>query len=219
MQNPIFSGTQTLRAMTHDDITMLWGLNANRQVYYLACPTAQLALPRSWGTPVLILDTVEHLTAYVNRDDGGNTIFASRDGQLYHIIQATETSSKMWRAQTLKPAATRKKQPSLHFTSYTTIIHVTGPNKLPAPGVTLTIPGHTRTPVYMNGVYYVVGRTPVEVKTDSTGVITVVEATEDLNATILTVSIDGGANSEVINTMHTAFNKTVAARSRGTHEH
>ncbi|KAL3476175.1 hypothetical protein BJX99DRAFT_258689 [Aspergillus californicus] len=180
VRHDILNDTKTLRTMQHDGVTTIWGLNGNNQVYYLECQSSELAKPGSWSVPVSILDKVGRLTAYVNRADGGNTVFAVRENSLYHLIQSTELHSKMWRAHKREDNA-------------------------PASDARVRISAHTRAPVYINGTYHVLTTRPIEVKADAIGVITIIEGTGSLNGTILTVS--AGTTQRVINPMDQSFQK------------
>ncbi|KAK4206524.1 hypothetical protein QBC37DRAFT_488087 [Rhypophila decipiens] len=171
-----------------------------------------VSLPGSWSTPVPLLSGIERVSAYSNVADGGNTIFASGGGKLQKLTQATDTA-KGWYGQeiTLAAAPTEK---SLSFNSYTTIIHVADEkNNLPAAGVEVALSAKTRTPVYINGLYYVLGQAPTTVKTDGTGALTVIEVTQDISGTALTVSADGGQSWKTINPMDKSFQKLTALDS------
>jgi hypothetical protein len=212
MVDDVLYGTSTLVAMSHDGLTTLWGKNPSDQVFYISCPSDRLEDPYSWSAPVPILTGIEHISPYENRTDGGNTIFASGGGRLQKLMQATSTAGGLWRAQDIHIASDPQK-PALPFTSYTTTVHVTDEHNLPAKDVVLAVSANTRTPVYMNGIYYVLGQTPTRVHTDDMGLVTVVEATEDLNATVLTVSIDRATVSRTINPMDKVFAKLAALNS------
>ena len=206
--NSIFSGSDLLLAARQSGVTTIWGKNGSDQVYYLSCPIDQLSLPGSWSEPVPILSGIERISAYVNMKDGGNTVFATGGGKFVKLSQATNTASKLWRTEELKISPQSPKQKSISLNSYTTTIQVSdSANDLPAKGVTLAISTTSRTPVYINGLYYVLGKTRVNVATDATGTVAVVEATEDINATILTVSLGQGMTYTFINPMEQSFQK------------
>ncbi|TVY78456.1 hypothetical protein LSUE1_G006517 [Lachnellula suecica] len=210
--NDFLGGTETLSSMTHDGVTTLWGKNASDEVYYLSCPTAQLSVPGSWSAPVPILTGVEHMSPYINKLDGGNTIFASGAGKLQKISQSTDTASKLWKVQEIKLAASPQEK-ALSFNSYTTTVHVADAGDLPARGVELEISTISRTPVYIQGLYYALGKTPVVVKTDTMGSLTVVEATEDIHGATITISADKGVTKTVINPTEKSFQKLAALDS------
>ena len=183
---------------------LVWGRNSSDEVYYTSCPTSQLDVPGSWSAPAPILTGVERISAYIDKADGGNTVFASGGGKLTKLTQATRTNAKLWRPQEITLASTPAQKP-LSFDSYTTAIHVSDADDLPAGDIPLSISTDSRTPLYINGLYYVVGPTLVNVPTDSSGTVTIIEAANGLSATLLTVAIENGLESTIINPMDTPF--------------
>lgn len=210
--NSFIAGTNTLAAMTHDGVTTLWGKNGSDEVYYISCQTSQLANPGSWSAPFPVISGVERISTFINKQDGGNTIFASGGGKLRRLMQSTDTAAKIWHAQDIKLAVPAG-QKSLPFKSYTTTIQVTDSNNGPVANAELTISAKTRTPVYINGLYYLLGPAAGKVKTDSSGSMTIIEATEDLNSAELIVSADGGGGSINITPMDKAFAKLATLSS------
>ncbi|KAB8218036.1 hypothetical protein BDV33DRAFT_205817 [Aspergillus novoparasiticus] len=208
----VLLGTDTLLAMSHDGVTTLWGRNSSDDVFYVSCPTNQLDLPGSWSACVPMLTNIERMSAYVNQADGGSTVFTSGGGRLQKLMQGTSSASKIWRAQDIKIASPPQTK-SLSFKSYTTTIHVTNEHDLPAQDVPLTISASSQAPVYMNGIYYVLGSLPTKVLTDAMGSVTVIEATEDINATVLTISFNEGSGSTTINPMDKVLAKLTALNS------
>ncbi|OOF98697.1 hypothetical protein ASPCADRAFT_204466 [Aspergillus carbonarius ITEM 5010] len=206
--NGHLAGTDTLFAMTHDGVLTLWGKNGSDVVYYLACPTNQLSVPGAWTAPVPVLTGIERLSPYVNRADGGRTVFAAGGGNIQKLTQGPSTASSLWRPQRITLAAAPT-EPALSFNSYTTTLQVIGADKLPVRDVSLAISSATATPVYMNGLYYVLGSTPVTVQTDAMGTVTVIEATDDLQGTPLTVTMadDASGTPLAIRPLDTAWKK------------
>ncbi|MCJ1398294.1 hypothetical protein MMC11_001491 [Xylographa trunciseda] len=213
LTNAILAGTSQLIAMTHDGVTTLWGRNGSDVVYYTSCPTKKVSVSGSWGVPVPILTGIENISAYVNRSDGGNTIFAAGGSKLQKMVQATATSSKLWQAQPITLAAQATTQPSLSFKSYTTTLQLRNANNIPAQGVSVALSAKSRTPVYINGLYYTLGQAPLNVLTNNNGSLTIVEAITNINGTILTVSA-GGAAAISISPMEKAFNKLATLNTK-----
>jgi hypothetical protein len=201
--NSIVSGTSTLKAMVHDGVVTLWARNGSNQVYYLSCHSDQVLQPTSWSAPVSILSGVEQMSPYVNRTDGGNTIFTAGGPQLKKLTQATDSSSKLWKPQDITLTTTLITK-SISFNSHTTTLHITDATNQPAKDVPITITAKSRLPVYINGLYYVLGQSPVTVKTDAMGAITIIETVTNVNGAILTISVDGQAPID-INPMDKAF--------------
>lgn len=105
---------------------------------------------------------------------------------------------------TLPPSSPQ--QQAISFKSYTTTIHIADENDLPARGANLIITTKSRAPVYINGIYYVLGQTPVTVPSDRMGIVTIIEATDNIVATTLKVVTDDGTTTE-INPMDKSFQK------------
>ncbi|KAF7587421.1 hypothetical protein BBP40_007240 [Aspergillus hancockii] len=191
LTSEVLRGTDTLRAMTHDGVTVLWGRTSSDSVYYLSCTEDRLNDAAGWHAPMPILSGIERISTYVNRADGGNTVFASGNGRLQKLIQSRDSSTgRVWREQEITISVPPDREP-IGFMSYITCVQVTQLDKeLPVPNATVNLSASGRTPVYINGLYYSLSSTPVQVATDLMGSLTIVEATDSLTATTLTVSLD-----------------------------
>ncbi|KAM4064425.1 gamma-glutamyltranspeptidase periplasmic precursor [Hirsutella rhossiliensis] len=206
--------TDTLHAMTHGGVTTVWGKNGSGQVYYLSCTAGQEAVPGAWSHPVPILTDMERISAYVNCVDGGNTIFASGGGKLVRLTQATDTEAQLWRPHAIVVDSGRG-LPALPLKSYTTTLHVinSAAQDMPVADTPVSIAAESRTPVYINGIYYVLGQKPISIRTDHAGSLTVIEATDGLHAATLTVSIPNGLETHVIDPKAVPFEKIAALDS------
>jgi hypothetical protein len=83
------------------------------------------------------------------------------------------------------------------------------------PDTKLPIWAEAHTSVYINCIYRVLGSEEIQVTTDASGTLTVVEATEDMNATTLSVSLLGDTLTTVIDPMATGFDKASTLDSSG----
>ncbi|KAF5620636.1 hypothetical protein F25303_12516 [Fusarium sp. NRRL 25303] len=203
--NNIFQSTTELSAMTHGGVTTIWGKNGSDQIYYTSCPNTQLGMAASWSTPLPLMSGIEHMSAFVNRTGYSNTIFTSGGTSLWRLVQATETTAKLWRQESLVIEAPPQTK-AIAFNSYTTTIQLADDKKVPAGDVAVSITAPCRTPVYINGLYYVLSSTPVTVSSDKTGMLTVVENTHNtLNGTSITVTC--GGHPTVIDPSHKSFQK------------
>lgn len=173
---------------------------------------SQVADSDSWSSPVPILHGIERISTFLNRQDGGNTIFASGGGKMNKLIQATDTAAKIWVSQEIV-LPTSPDQPPLAFKSYTTIVRANDQGGQPAAAMELTITTDTRKPVYINGLYYLLGPEAVRVQTDNSGSLTIVEATNDITSAQFTISADGGATSINVSPMHKSFTKLASLNS------
>ncbi|PWY94741.1 hypothetical protein BO94DRAFT_457575 [Aspergillus sclerotioniger CBS 115572] len=212
LTNDLLSGTDTLRVMTRDEVTTLWGRNRSNQVYYITCLTSQVNEPGSWSAPMPILDAVERFSPYVNRVDGGNTIFVAGNGRLRKLMQGSAETGKVWQAQEITLAAPPE-QNATCFMSYTSYIHVTQMDQqLSAPYARVNLSANCRIPVYINGLYYVLSTAPIQIATDATGSLTVIQATGDnFSSAILTVALEN--TSLAINPADQMFAKLTALDS------
>lgn len=202
----VLSDTEHLAAMSHGGVTTLWGRNGSDQVFSISCPTASVATGAAWSVPVPLLSGVEEMSPYVNKADGGNTIFASGDGKLERITRNSATS--LWDTDQITLPAPPT-QPSISFDSYTTTIQVADENGLPTRDATLSISASQRSAVFVNGLYYVIGVAPIHVQPTSLGTITIVEATTSLTGTSFDVSA-GGGTTITIHPMEEPFKKLAA---------
>ncbi|KAK8004473.1 hypothetical protein PG989_004192 [Apiospora arundinis] len=168
------------------------------------------AMDSSFTAVVPILEVVERFPTYINTVDGGNIIFASGGERLFKLAQSSATGTKVWRVQDIALAVPLAEK-ALVFSSYTTTLHVSDLQDLPAEdGVELEISADALAPFYINGLYYLMGPKPVRVITNSTGLVNVVEAAAGLNATVLTVFIRHEPTSNITNPMQKAFDKLAA---------
>ncbi|KAM0339578.1 hypothetical protein ACHAPU_010878 [Fusarium lateritium] len=210
VSNRIFQGTTKLSAMT--GVTTVWGKNSQNQLYYVSCPNDELNTAGSWSLPLPLLNGVENMSSYVNRLGGGNTIFTTGGETLRRLVQATGTRAKLWRQQPilLEAAPLAKAQA---FNSYTTTIQLVNDDKMPAGDEELSITTASRTPVYINGLYYVLNPDLIEVPTDKTGTVTIVEPIgNSMNGTTLTVSYSD--TSIIIDPTDKHFQKITALNSK-----
>lgn len=205
IQNAVFSGTEKLLGMSHDKTITLWGKNGSDQVYYLSVALANVAQGEQWSHPTPIASEMEEISAFINLEDGGNTIFASGNGVLKKITQDSKSVSKLWNLTPIT-LPVPPKAPSIAFNSYTTSIILTDENDLPANRAQVSISANRRSAVYINGLYYVLdSNSPSHITANAMGMITIVEASESLIGTIFKLSAGGGQVE--INPMDAQFKK------------
>lgn len=205
LSNDIFSDTNELFAMSLHGAVVLWGKNNNDEVYYISCLQNRMSESGAWSVPVPILSGIEKISPFINIANGGNTVFASSEGQLQKITQSSFSTSKLWHTHlvTLPAAPTGK---ALSFISYTTTIQVTDEHDLPLQNASLSIKSNNPCSVYINGIFYILDRIPVHIQANALGLITIVEATHTLSGTTFTLSA-GNGTSVTINPMKKVFKK------------
>lgn len=203
LSNELFEGVNKLFAYATDKEYIVWGLNRADQVFYTKCNKALVTNSSAWSYPLPILDGVNKISPYINKVDDGNLFFAVAGDELIQVVQSPKTT--LWDTQrvTLKAPIDAKAK---SFTSYTTRIQLQDEEDQPMAHCTLNISTSTRVPVYINHLYYVLDTTPIPIKTDALGSITVVELANELVGTTITVEALG-KGSITINPMDKAFGK------------
>ncbi|KAK8032546.1 hypothetical protein PG990_002280 [Apiospora arundinis] len=110
------------------------------------------AMDSSFTAVVPILEVVERFPTYINTVGGGNIIFASGGERLFKLAQSSATGTKVWRVQDIALAVPLAEE-ALVFSSYTTTLHVSDLQDLPAEdGVELEISADALAPFYINGL-------------------------------------------------------------------
>ena len=206
LSDALFGQVSDLHAITEGDDVVVWGRNADAQVFYTSCPVASLG-KGAWSFPLPLQQGVQHVSSFINRANGANTIVAHTSAEGLRIgAKSPETGLWTWRSVNLPPAEVT--QPAAKYTSYTTRIDLADDKNQVAPGVPLAITAQSVTGVYVNHLYYVIGPRPTHIPTDHTGTVTLVESIPRLTGTRFTAQIaDGDAPPQSVNPMDKAFRK------------
>ena len=171
------------------------GRNQSDQVFYTSCDAADIHSPSAWSVPLPILSGASQIAQYIDRRDGGLTLFANVGAdRLMRGTQDPATSRWTFSGIAL-PAANFDAKPT-RARSYTTSVHVTDANGMPVPGAPCTLTPDGRTEVYINNVYYALDGGPVIVNTDASGALVIIEWISGLSGT--QISASAGANSAVV---------------------
>jgi hypothetical protein len=204
-RNPLFNGVRSLFAFqSGTNQVMVWGLNANDQIFYTTCALDKLQSPAAWSVPVPILANVEQVTPFMNRAFSANCFFAhTGESQLVKAVKSPGTLMWTFGQITLPPPTTTL--PAQSFSSYTTRVQVVDEAGQPAGNAKVSIAASNVTSVYINHVYYVISATPIEVSSDALGCLTIVEGVNTVTGTRLTIGADGA--SVTINPMDKPFQK------------
>ncbi|AQH05586.1 hypothetical protein A9R05_41935 (plasmid) [Burkholderia sp. KK1] len=199
----LLSDVRALFASTAGGRVAVWGLNRSNEVVYVSADHAQASHPSSWTRPITILSGVDAISPYLDRAYSANSFFAHTGTGLVKAVKSPTTSIWSARKITLPPLDLRTAPTAI--SSYTSRIQVSGPDGMPRANVSVSLSANNVTSVYVNHLYYLVGPDPVQVATDDTGSITVVEAVETLSGTRFTVTL--GDQSLTINPMDKPLNK------------
>lgn len=198
-QNDLFKEIQLLQAYKTSDKVVVWGLNRAQQVFYTQVSLAAITTGSAWSLPLAIASQVEQISPYVNRVNGGNTYFAhTGTGELKKAFQDPVTT--LWTKQDIVVPALPDSV-AQKFDAYTTKIALSDENNIPLTDVSLQVSSSCRTTVYINYHYYVLDTTPIEVPVDSQGSLYILQRTESLQASLLTIASLDGSQRITVNPM------------------
>lgn len=203
VSNSILDDVRKMYAYSTGKQYVVWGLNRADEIFYTYCDITKVANSGSWSMPIPIMNDVEQFSPYLNRAASANEFFAASGNVLTKAIKSPQTS--VWSTQSvrLKAPNTSKAQ---GLSSYTTRIQLSDENDQPVAKEYVQLSASTRIPVYLNNLYYILDTTPIPVRTDNLGSITIIELVDDLSGTKFTVSHAGGSEV-VINPMDNPVNK------------
>jgi hypothetical protein len=191
-ENEIFLDVQKLFVHTTTSKVIVWGLNRAQEIFYTACNKTEIQNSSAWSYPLALLNGVEQVATYVNCVNDGNTFFAHvGNNQLKKAVQSPETTIWKYRDILLPPLKAQDTE-SLRFNSYTTRIHITDDKNTPLSGVKIKLGSLDRCSVYINNRYYVLDKEPIEITSDSTGGITIVEKVDNLRGSCFKIFTDDG---------------------------
>lgn len=197
LKHPMFAAIHDLQAGVFGSRLVVWGRNDADQVFYTACEAAQVTQAAAWSVPLPLMAGVSEISQYINRANGGLTIFANTgQGKLTKGMQDPVTSRWTYAGIELPvPDVTAKASAEK---SFTTSIHVTDANDKPAAHTDVTLTPNGRTNVYINNVFYALSGGPVTVKTDGSGTLMIVEWIDGLTGTSFNVAAGGPASAVAV---------------------
>lgn len=209
----ILAGATVLAAATDGGRTAVWGVNPQGQLGYASCPAGQESDPSAWSHPVPLLPAAEQFAFFLNLDAGTSVLFAHVDGaELVRLTQDPVTAGWSQRSILLPPTAPDDMVEQDTFTSH---VQVTDDSRLPVPGASVSVTATSPVSVYLNDVYHLLSPSaPVQVSTDPSGVLTVVQETASLAAACFRVALtDTPAVAADVNPMSKAQATLAAVRS------
>ena len=188
----LITGASELTASSAGGRTAVWWVNPQGNLMYTMCAEGSEATPSAWSAPVPILLTPEKFAFYLNLGAGSNVLFANVNGQnLVRLSQDPVTTGWQQSSILLPPTAPGD---IITYDSYTTQVQVTDDNGIGAANAVLTVTATSPVSVYLNDVYYLLSPTvPVQVSTDVTGALTVIQETQSLAGVCLHLLLAGDA--------------------------
>ncbi|UOE46242.1 hypothetical protein MTO98_17725 [Mucilaginibacter sp. SMC90] len=182
--NSLLNGATQLAAATVASKTAVWGIDPQGNLFYLTCAAGSEANASAWSIPVPLVPKAEGFAFFLNLTQGYNVLFAHIDGEnLVQLSQDPMTTS--WHQRTIVLPTTAPDD-IYEYKSFTTHIQVNDANGVASGNTAISITSTSPVSVYMNDIYYRLSPTvPVNVITDPTGVLTVVQETQTLAAVCL----------------------------------
>lgn len=205
VRHELFRSVRQLFTDSNGGEVVVWGLNGNNEVFY-----TRRTADGVWSRPARVLTGVERVAPCLDRVRGALTFFA-HTGQ-NRLTKATKSpATSMWSFQSITLPAMDVSTKARAFPAYTTRVTVTGEDGQPASGQTVQLQATNIAGVYINYLYYLVGPEAIEVQTDATGALTIVEPVSSPTGTRLVVSREDAQVQ--INPMDNAFSKATGLTS------
>jgi hypothetical protein len=200
LNHPLFLNVKELHANNVADKVVIWGLNEQGQIFYTKCELGKESDTGSWSIPVPIMENVTQVATYLNNATFNNVIFAyTDDTNLVQLTQNPDTSIWSKRKITLP---TTNVDDVITFNTYTTHIQVQREDNLPKDGEVLQITSVSPVSVYIDNVFHILSSDlPVEVTTDPTGTVTILQETTEIGVVCYSLKIKGSDKSIAVNPM------------------
>lgn len=211
LNNDLFRKTLSLYAYTQNKKVTVWGHNAANEVFYTQCDIKSVTNPQAWSFP-LPIGKATQISPYVNRKNGGNTFFAlTANNTVKKVFQ--DPISTIWTSQSISLAALDPKKAAERVDCYMTRITITDENNQPLPNIPLKLSSAYRMPVHIDNQYIVLDTEPVAVKSDSLGVVRIVQRTDNMQGAILSLQRAEGGEKIEINPMGNVMTKIAGLSS------
>ncbi|KAE8327066.1 hypothetical protein BDV39DRAFT_205197 [Aspergillus sergii] len=181
-----FAGATSLRSSTVGSKTAVWGLNQQKELVYATCPSGDELSSTSWSSPLRICTGVSEYAFYLNRKAPANVLFARvGDEKLVQLSQDLQTG--MWSSHNITLPATEVKD-IVESNTFTTHIKCSDPDGMPVIGESVRLESKQGEPLTINNTYYKISaNASIEVQTDETGSITIIQETDSLSAVCFTL--------------------------------
>jgi len=206
LENSLFNDVAGLHINTDDNYVYVWGLNDRGQIFYTRCPRGQETNTGAWSLPVPIMRNVTQIATYLNKSHSGNVIFAYTSGS--ELIELTQDPiTTLWNKRKIVLPATDINA-VLHFKTFTSHVNVSDENNKAVANVNVAISSVSPISVYINNKFEILSPdTPVDVKTDATGVITIIQETDTISAVCYKLKADSSPDIVDVNPMTAMIEK------------
>ncbi|MFD0861679.1 hypothetical protein ACFQ1M_05640 [Sungkyunkwania multivorans] len=201
LDNPLFKNVKQLYAHRQNNTFVVWGLNAQGQIFYTRNSSGNLKNASSWSVPIPILSNVEQIASYLDADNPSSVIFAHLNGQ--NLIKLSQDPiTTIWKRRSIVLPSTDVND-VISFNTFTTQIQILQDDKLPLANQTLAITSTSPVSVYIDNTFKILSPdNPVDMTTDASGAVTILQETESLSAITYKLSLKDGSSSIDINPMN-----------------
>jgi hypothetical protein len=179
---PAPSAIQNIVACQDAENIALWLLTKDHRLQYLTC---KKALPTRWSDPVLLRAAVSQVAPLRHPKRMSNEVgWVGADGaSLGYLTQDPKTNT--WREVGVALSDLDK---TIHFTSFVSNVTLCDQNNIPLYDEEVTLTASEYVYASINGVYYDVGpSTPVQVKTDHKGCVSITHRVNSLVTPVYTL--------------------------------
>ena len=183
-----------LEARTCGGTTSVFGVSPAGQLFYAHCQAGSESTSQAWSPPVPLVGGIHHYAFFINAKAGNHVLFAHSKGQdVVELAQDPVTSEWMQRNILLPPAEINH---IVSFNSFITKYHYrAGPAAL-RHDAELSITATSPIGVYINEGYRVLKPgSPLPVKLDISGLLTIVQPSETSSAVPYNISNQASGES------------------------
>jgi hypothetical protein len=205
LTNDLFDNVTELHVNATTTEVVVWGLNQQGEIFYTKAAFGQVTQANAWSVPVPLLTNVEQIATYLNITNSSNVIFAHVGSS--DLIQLTQDdSTSMWQRRSIVLPSTDIND-VLEFNTYSTHVQVTGEDSIPCGEMTVDITSTSTVSVYLNNNFVILSPSnPHTCRTDSMGVLTILQQTSSLGAVCYNMTLSGETDSVSVNPMLKSMN-------------
>lgn len=199
--NALLQNVEDLHVNNGNGNVVVWGRNANQQLFYMECPVGSEAITTAWSYPIPILSNVIATDTYVNAQANNLVIFAHQmQASVEVLLQITQDPvTTGWQQRSILLPATHVDE-MLEQTMYSTHVTFTDQYNNNQAFTPVSITATSPCSVYIEDVYYKLDTiNPVAITTDQTGAITIMQPVDGMGCACYVVAT--GDTSVEINPM------------------
>ncbi|KAK3380944.1 hypothetical protein B0H63DRAFT_545191 [Podospora didyma] len=196
----LLAGLSSLSASTLSGRTVVWGINAQRDLVYVSCAEGAEATPSAWTVPVPLAAGVLGFASYLNVKRKNNVLFAYLNtNAMLQLTQDAVTSE--WSSRSIH-LPTTDVNAMIEYNTYSTQINLVKDDGTPNTQFSVNVSSTSPVPVYINNKYqFLTPDVPVRASANSCGTITIIQETQSLTGVGYTLTVTesvGAGNSLVI---------------------